>query len=78
MLVGNMDTTNRDTLKAQAASLLERYDTMRREMQILEHDLARACANYGRSKGVWGFNRNHLRIELEIGGHTHARRNEGS
>jgi hypothetical protein len=53
------------TTKREATTLLRRYDKMRQELRTLEHDLAKACADYGRSQGIWGFNRDHLRMQLE-------------
>jgi len=51
--------------KQEAAALLARYDAMRAELRIVEHELAKACAEYGRSVGVYGFNRDHMRMQLE-------------
>ena len=53
------------TKKQEAAELLARYDAMRAELRIVEHELAKACAEYGRSVGVYGFNRDHMRMQLE-------------
>jgi len=53
------------TTKKEAAALLRRYDKVRHELRLLEHNLAKACADYGRSQGVWGFNKDHLRMQLE-------------
>jgi len=64
------------TTKKEAATLLRRYDKMRHELRLLEHDLAnelrllehdlaKACTDYGRTQGVWGFNKDHLRMQLE-------------
>lgn len=53
------------TTKQRAALLLRKYDQMRREIRIIERDLARACTEYGRETGHWGFNKDHLRIQLE-------------
>ena len=53
------------TTKREAATLLRRYDKMRHELRLLEHDLAKACTDYGRTQGVWGFNKDHLRMQLE-------------
>lgn len=50
--------------KKEAAKLLRKYDKMRMEMRTLEHDLARACADYGRSIGVYGYRADHLRMQL--------------
>lgn len=53
------------TTKAEAAALLREYDELRARMRVLERELGRACAEYGRSIGVWGLTRDHLRIQLE-------------
>lgn len=53
------------TTKKEAAALLRKYDKMRAELRLLEHDLAKACADYGRSQGVWGYTRDHLRMQIE-------------
>jgi hypothetical protein len=51
--------------KKEAAALLRKYDKMRAELRTLEHELAKACAEYGKSQGIWGFTRDHLRMQLE-------------
>lgn len=53
------------TTKKEAAALLRKYDKMRHELRAIEAELNKACADYGRSQGVWGFNRDHLRMQLE-------------
>lgn len=53
------------TLKREAVKLLTRYDKLRLEMRVLEHDLGRACVAYGKSIGVWGFSKDHLRMQVE-------------
>jgi len=53
------------TTKREAAALLRKYDKMRHELRTLEHDLAKACTDYGRAQGIWGFNRDHLRMQIE-------------
>lgn len=53
------------TTKREATTLLRRYDKLRHELRTLEHELAKACADYGRAQGIWGFNHNHLRMQLE-------------
>lgn len=50
--------------KKEAAKLLRKYDKLRAEMRTLEHDLAKACADYGRSIGVYGYRADHLRMQL--------------
>jgi hypothetical protein len=51
--------------KREVATLLRRYDKMRQELRTLEHELAKACTDYGRAQGIWGFNRDHLRMQIE-------------
>jgi hypothetical protein len=53
------------TTKREAAALLRKYDKMRQELRTLEHDLSKACADYGRTQGLWGFNKDHLRMQIE-------------
>jgi hypothetical protein len=53
------------TTKREVATMLRKYDKMRVELRTLEYDLAKACADYGRSQGIWGFNKDHLRMQLE-------------
>ena len=53
------------TTKREAASLLRKYDKLRHELRAVEHELAKACADYGRTQGIWGFSHNHLRMQLE-------------
>ena len=56
--------SNPNVTKKKAVAMLRRYDKLRTELRILEHDLARACADYGRSIGVYGLSKDHLRIQL--------------
>lgn len=51
--------------KKEAAALLRKYDRMRSDLRVLEHELGKACAAYGRTIGVWGYTRDHLRMHLE-------------
>ena len=51
--------------KREVATLLRRYDKLRLELRTLEHDLAKGCADYGRTQGLWGFNKDHLRMQIE-------------
>lgn len=51
--------------KKEAAALLRKYDRMRNELRVLEHELAKACVAYGKTQGVTGFTRDHLRMQLE-------------
>lgn len=53
------------TTKQRAALLLRKYDLLRKEMRETERQLARACTEYGRETGHWGFNKDHLRIQLD-------------
>lgn len=56
--------SNPNVTKKKAAKLLRRYDKLRTELRVLEHDLAIACTDYGRTIGVWGLSKDHLRIQL--------------
>lgn len=51
--------------KKEAAAMLRKYDRMRNDLRVLEHELGKACAAYGRTIGVWGYTRDHLRMQLE-------------
>ena len=53
------------TNKQRATLLLRKYDHMRKELRGVEHDLAKACTDYGRETGHWGFNKDHMRIQLD-------------
>jgi hypothetical protein len=53
------------TTKQRAAELLRKYDEMRKEIRDVERELAKACTQYGRETGHWGFNKDHLRIQLD-------------
>lgn len=53
------------TTKKEVAALLRKYDKMRAEVRALEHQLNKACVDYGRSIGVYGFSKDHLRMQLE-------------
>ena len=53
------------TTKQRAAMLLRKYDEMRKEIRNVERDLAKACTEYGRECGIWGFQKDHLRIQLQ-------------
>ena len=53
------------TTKREAAALLRKYDKLRHELRAIEAELAKACADYGRTQGIWGFSHNHLRMQLE-------------
>jgi hypothetical protein len=51
--------------KREAVRLLRRYDKLRSELRMLEPALNKACADYGRSVGIYGYTKNHLRITCE-------------
>lgn len=51
--------------KKHAVKLLRKYDQSRRDLRELERELHAACAAYGRERGLWGFNKDHLRIQLQ-------------
>jgi hypothetical protein len=53
------------TTKQQATLLLRKYDHMRRELRETERELSKLCTEYGRETGHWGFNKDHLRIQLD-------------
>jgi hypothetical protein len=53
------------TTKQRATLLLRKYDHMRRELREIERELAKLCTEYGRETGHWGFNKDHLRIQLD-------------
>lgn len=53
------------TNKQRATLLLRKYDHMRKELRVIERDLAKACTEYGRETGHWGFTKDHLRIQLD-------------
>ena len=53
------------TSKQRATLLLRKYDEMRAELRTIERDLAKACTEYGRETGHWGFTKDHLRIQLD-------------
>lgn len=53
-----------DTRK-EAARLLRRYDKLRAELRALEPLLNKAAASYGREIGVYGYTRDHLRMQLQ-------------
>lgn len=51
--------------KKQVAAMLRKYDKQRHELRLLESELNKACADYGRTQGLWGFNKDHMRMQLE-------------
>ena len=68
-----LTTPRLETLKARAVRLLAEYDALRAALPRLEHELARACTEYGRERGYYlGYTRNALRCDL-----MHERRIDG-
>lgn len=53
------------TTKQRATLLLRKYDHMRRELRETERELSKLCTEYGREEGIWGFQKDHLRIQLQ-------------
>lgn len=53
-----------ETLRVQAIRLLEEYDDLRTQLASRRQQLDKACADYGRATNRWGFNPDHLRIEV--------------
>jgi len=50
--------------KRRAATLLRKYDRMRREMRDLERELHETVAQYGREMGYFGLSKDHFRNML--------------
>jgi len=60
-----MTKTETDNQEQEPAIvLLRRYDKLKAELMQVERELGKACAAYGRSIGIWGLTRDHLRIQL--------------
>ena len=55
------------TKKQCATKLLRRYDKMKSELILLEHELNTACADLGRASTptMWGYTKDMLRNELK-------------
>jgi len=53
------------SLKVKAATLLRRYDQLRRELRETEYELGPAVTEYGIQTGRRGLSKDHLRSELE-------------
>ena len=51
--------------KKKVAAMLRKYDRMRNDLRVLERELNKACVDYGRTQGIWGFTRDHLRMQIE-------------
>jgi len=57
------------TSKKDCAALLRKYDRMKTELRLLEHQLNSACADYGTTRELnrtWGFTKDMLRNELKL------------
>jgi hypothetical protein len=50
--------------KDKAVLLLRQYDEARGDLRDIERELSRLCSDYGREQGMWGFTKDHLRIQL--------------
>jgi hypothetical protein len=53
------------SLKVKAATLLRRYDRLRKELRETELELGKAVTDYGRESGRWCLSRDHFRSDLE-------------
>lgn len=45
----------------EAITLLNRYDKLRFELAQIERSLAKSASEYGRRRGIWGMNKDHMR-----------------
>jgi hypothetical protein len=52
--------------KERAAKLLAEYDTIKSRLWVLDQELNKACADYGRELNLWGFGPTHLRMRLRM------------
>ena len=52
------------TTKLKALTLLRRHDRLQAELRALTPALNKACADYGRSIGLWGYRPDHLRMDM--------------
>lgn len=50
--------------KREALRLLKKYDKLRAELRAIEPQLNKACVDYGRSIGVWGYRPDLLRLDM--------------
>jgi hypothetical protein len=55
---------DRNKLREEALTLLSEYDELRMQLTAIKQRLDKACADYGRAINRWGFNPDHLRIEV--------------
>lgn len=62
-----------ETATEDAEALLEEYDAKKRELWQLEQKLNRACSDYGRRLGLYGFSPTHLRQRLNAMKESKAR-----
>lgn len=51
--------------KLKAITLLRRYDHLRKELRITEHELGKAVTEYARETGRWALSKDHFRSEIE-------------
>ena len=53
------------TTRKEASALLRKYDKLKAELMVLEHQLNTACADYGRLSvpSRWGYTKDMLRNE---------------
>lgn len=58
--------------KHRAALLLRQYDEARGNLRDIERELSKLCTEYGREQGLWGFTKDHLRIQLAHEGQGNA------
>ena len=62
-----MTTDNKHTLKARAATLLHRYDTMRKDMRTLERELHIAVREFAKVNGNYaGMTKDTFRLHLQM------------
>lgn len=51
--------------KMRAATLLRRYDQLRKDLRATEQELSKVVTTYGRETGHWGLTKDHFRIQLD-------------
>ena len=60
-------TTDKETLKARAATLLHRYDAMRKDMRTLEQELHVAVREFAKVNGNYaGMTKDTFRLHLQM------------
>lgn len=50
--------------RREAILLLRKYDKMKKEVSLLQLQLSRACIDYGRATGAWGYTADMLRRDV--------------